>query len=205
MSYLLAVETGPSIVVVGGDLARIALRGLHGVLAPKLCVRGLWACHLRLGPILHWGLISWCHIAGIPWFLEAVLLAGLAFQKLALVIRLFIRFGTFCENGLVHQSVEVRVDLRGKKGLEFGVQSLLEHVLLLFIIVHFLWCISGQFHEPMGVLFHRHASLLQCAELIRLALHGGRGDMIATELLHKFLSSDGGGIFGSGTVILPPG
>ena len=28
--------------------------------------------------------------------------------------------------------------------------------------------------------------------------------MIAAEILHKFLPSDGGGIFGSGTVILPP-
>ena len=46
MPGLTAVETGPSIVVVGGDLACIALRGFHGVLAPELCVRGLWACHL---------------------------------------------------------------------------------------------------------------------------------------------------------------
>ena len=53
-----AVETGPSIVVGGGDLAGIALRGFHGVLAPELCVRGLGACHLGLGPILHWGLRS---------------------------------------------------------------------------------------------------------------------------------------------------
>ena len=46
MPCLTAVETGPSIVVVGGDLACIALRGLHGVLAPELCVRGLRSCHL---------------------------------------------------------------------------------------------------------------------------------------------------------------
>ena len=71
------------------------------------------------------------------------MLAGLAFQKLALVILPFFSFGPLCENSLVHQSVEVRVDLRGKQGSEFWVQSLLEHVLLLFIIVHFLWCISG--------------------------------------------------------------
>ena len=64
MPYLTTVEIGPSIVVVGGDLAGIALRGLHGGLASKLCVRNLGACHLRLGPILHWGLRSWCSIAG---------------------------------------------------------------------------------------------------------------------------------------------
>src|SRR6185437_14067836 len=132
MPCLSAVETDPSIAVIGGDLACIALLGLHGVLAPELCVRDLWACHLRQGPILHWGLRSWCSVAEASWFLKAVLLAGHAFQKLALVILPFFSFGPFCENGLVHQSVEVRVDLRGKQGPEFCVQSLLEHVLLLF-------------------------------------------------------------------------
>ena len=79
MPYLSAVETGPSIVVVSGDLAGIVLRGFHGVLDPELCVRGLEAYHLGLDPILHLGLRSWCSIAGASWFLEAVLLAGLAF------------------------------------------------------------------------------------------------------------------------------
>src|SRR6185436_19385661 len=100
MPCLSIVKTDPSITVVGGDLACITLRGLYGVLAPKLCVRGLWACHLRLGPILHWGLISWCHIARISWFLEAVMLAGLAFQKLTLVILPFFSFRPLCENSL---------------------------------------------------------------------------------------------------------
>ena len=46
MSCLSAVETGSSIAVVGGDLAGIALRGLRGVLASELCVRGFESCHL---------------------------------------------------------------------------------------------------------------------------------------------------------------
>ena len=46
MPCLTAVETGPSIIVVGGDLAGIALWGFHGVLAPELCVRGLRSRHL---------------------------------------------------------------------------------------------------------------------------------------------------------------
>jgi len=108
MSCLTAIETDPSIAVVGGDLACIVMRGLHGVLATELSVRGLWACHLRLSPILHRGLGSWCSVAEASWFLKAVLLAGLAFQKLALVILPLFRFGPFCENGLVHQSVKVR-------------------------------------------------------------------------------------------------
>ena len=58
MPSLTAVETGPRIIVVGGDLACIALWGLHGVLAPELRVRGWWGCHLSLSPILHWSLRS---------------------------------------------------------------------------------------------------------------------------------------------------
>ena len=102
----MAVETDPSIAVVGGDLTGIALRGPHGVLTPELCVRGLWACHLRLSPILHRGLGSSCNIAEASGFLEAILLAGLAFQKLALVIFPFINFGSFCKSCLVHQCIE---------------------------------------------------------------------------------------------------
>ena len=121
MPCLSVVERDPSIAVVGGDLACIALRGPHGVLAPELCVRGLRACYLRLGPILHWGLRSWCSVAKASGFLKAILLAGFAFQKLTLVILPFISFGPFCKNGLVHQGVEIRVDLRSKQGPEFWV------------------------------------------------------------------------------------
>ena len=95
MPCLTAVETGPSIVVVGGDLACIALQGLHGILVLELCARGLGARHLGLGPILHWGLRSWCSIAGASWFLEAVLLAGLTFQELTLIFPPFFSFGPF--------------------------------------------------------------------------------------------------------------
>ena len=77
--------------------------------------------------------------------------------------------------------------------------------MLLLIFIHFLRCIAGKLNELVGAFFHRHAPLLQCAKLIRLALHGGCGDMVAAELFHKFVPSDVGGIFGSGTVILPPG
>ena len=121
MSCLTAVETDPSIAVVGGDLTGIALRGLHDVLAPKLCVRVLWACYLRLSSILHRGLGSWCGIAEASGFLEAIRLAGLAFQKLALVIFPFINFGPFGKNRLVHQGVEVWIDLRSKQGPELWV------------------------------------------------------------------------------------
>ena len=55
------------------------------------CVLG--ACHLGLGPVLRWGLRSWCSIAGASWSLEAVLLAGLAFQEFTLVFFSFFSFG----------------------------------------------------------------------------------------------------------------
>jgi hypothetical protein len=149
---------------------------------------------LGLSPILHWGLRSWCSVAKVPRPLGTVLLAGLTFQEFAFVILPLFGFGPFRKDSLVHQGIEVRIDLRGKQGPEFWVQSLLEHVLFLVIVVHFLRCISGQLYEPVSVLFHRHASLLQCTEFIRLALHGGRRDVITAELLHEFLPSDGRGI-----------
>ena len=52
MPYLMAVETGSSIVVVSGDLAGIVLRGFHGVLVPELCVRDL-------GPVI-WDWVLYC-------------------------------------------------------------------------------------------------------------------------------------------------
>jgi len=42
-------------------------------------------------------------------------------------------------------------------------------------------------------------------KFIRLALHGGRGDVITAELPHEFIPSDGGGISGSSAVIFSPG
>jgi hypothetical protein len=121
MPCLTAVKTGPNIVVVRGDQACIALRGPHGILAPRLCVRGLWYCHLGLSPVLHWGLRSWCSVAEVPQLLESVLLAGLTFQEFAFVILPLFGFGPFRKDSLVHQGIKVRIDLWGKQGSEFWV------------------------------------------------------------------------------------
>jgi hypothetical protein len=102
MPCLTAVETAPNIVVVGGDQACVALRGPHGILAPKLSVRGPWSYHLGLSPILHWGLRSWCSVAKVPWLLGTVLLAGLTFQEFAFVILPLFSFGPFRKVSLVH-------------------------------------------------------------------------------------------------------
>ena len=87
--------------------------------------------------------------------------AGLTFQELTLIFPPFFSFGPFCEDGHVHPSIEVGVYLRGQQGSEFWGQSLLEHVLLLFILIYFFWCIAGKLQELVGVLFQRHAPLLQ--------------------------------------------
>src|SRR6185503_18501425 len=112
-------QTLPLLLLVVTWLALLC--GAFMVFWLRNCVLGLWACHLRLSPILHWSLIPWCSIVEASWFLEAILLAGLAFQKLALVIFPFINFGPLYKNSLVHQGVEIRVDLWSKKGPEFWV------------------------------------------------------------------------------------
>src|SRR4026208_2510277 len=121
MTRLSTVEAGPHIAVVVGDLACITLGGPHGVLAPELGVRGPWSCHLRLSSVLHWGLGPWCIIAEASGLLEMILLACLALQELALVILSFVDLGLLCEDCLVHQCVEIRIDLRGEQGPEFWV------------------------------------------------------------------------------------
>src|SRR6185503_11607806 len=114
MPCLSAVEAGPHIAVVGGDLACITLRGPHGVLASELGVRGPWSCHLRLSSVLHWGLRPWCVVVEASGLLETILLARPALHELALVVFSFLDLGPLCEDCLVHQGVEVGIDLRGK-------------------------------------------------------------------------------------------
>ena len=121
MPCLSAVETGPDIAVAVGDLARITLWGPHGVLASELCVRGPWSCRLGLGSVLHWGLGPWCIVAETSGLLGTILLAGLTLQELALVILSFITLGLLSEDCLVHQGVEVRIDLGGEQGPEFWI------------------------------------------------------------------------------------
>jgi hypothetical protein len=61
VSGLATVETNPGVVVVGGDLASVALWGLHGVLVVvrfELGSGALRARGLGLGSVLHGGLES---------------------------------------------------------------------------------------------------------------------------------------------------
>ena len=119
------VETCPG-VVVGSDLASIALWRLHGVLAAELfelSFRALGARGLGLGSVLHWGLGSGHGMAEAFLPLEALLLLSSVLHKLALVVPPFFCLSSLCEDSHVHEGVEIWVDLRGKQGPQLWVQA----------------------------------------------------------------------------------
>jgi hypothetical protein len=149
VSSLTAVETHPGVVVVvvvGSDLASVALWGLHGVLVVvwfELGSGALRARGLGLGSVLHGGLEPGHGVSEASLPLGALLLLSLVLHELALVLFLLFCPGSLCDYGHVHEGVEIRVDLRGKQGPQLRSQSLLEHLLLLGVLVHFFWGITS--------------------------------------------------------------
>jgi hypothetical protein len=79
----------------------------------------------------------------VPQLLETVLLASLGFQELTLIVSLFLYHGSLGDDSHVHQCVEVWVDAWGKQLLKFCIQTLSDHILLLFVLVYFLRCIAS--------------------------------------------------------------
>ena len=65
------------------------------------------------------------------------------FQESALVIPSFFFLGPLSEYGLIHQGVEVWVNLGSEQGLEHHIQAPPEHVMFLVIPVHFFRGIAG--------------------------------------------------------------
>ena len=128
MSSLTAVETYSGVVVVGSDLAGIVLWVLHGVLVVVL---------FKLGSVLHGGLEPGHGVTEASLSLGTFLLLSLVLHEFALVFFLLFCPGSLCEDGHVHEGVEIRIDLRGKQSPQFRSQALLEHVLLLRVLVHF--------------------------------------------------------------------
>jgi hypothetical protein len=126
-------------------------------------------------------------------------------HELALVFLLLFCPGSLCEDGHVHEGVEIRVDLRGKQSPQLRSLTLLEHLLLLGLLVHFLRGITSQLYELVSVFLHRFVALAEFMELIRLALQCGFWDVVAAKLFHELIPSDGGGILGCCTVVFPPG
>jgi hypothetical protein len=210
VSGLTAVETHPGVVVVvvGSDLASVALSELHGVLVVvwfELGSEALRARGLGLGSVLHGGLEPGHGVSEASLPLGALLLLSLVLHEFALVFLLLFCPGSLCEDGHVHEGVEIQVDLRGKTSPQLRSQTLLEHLLLLGVLVHFFWGISSQLYELVSVFLHGLVALAEFTELIHLALQCGFWDVVVMKLFHKLIPSDGGGILGCCTVVLPPG
>jgi hypothetical protein len=106
---LAVVETHPGVVVVvGGDLAGVALWGLHGVLVVvglELGSGALRARGLGLSSVLHGGLESGHGVSEASLPLGSLLLFGLVLHELALILFLFFCPRSLCEYGHVHGGV----------------------------------------------------------------------------------------------------
>jgi hypothetical protein len=63
----------------------------------------------------------------------------------------------------------------------------------------------SELYELVGVFLHGLVALAEFTELIRLALECGFCDMVVAKLFHELIPSDGGGILGCCTVVLPLG
>jgi hypothetical protein len=94
---------------------------------------------------------------------------NLALKKLALVFFPFFSLGHISQNGPVHQSVEVWIDLWGHEGSKLTGQSFYELCLLLGISVDQFWGIARQLSELEDVFTQSFISLLQVAKFISLS------------------------------------
>jgi hypothetical protein len=77
--------------------------------------------------------------------------------------------------------------------------------LLLGVLVHFFWGMSSQLYELVSVFLHGIVALAEFPKLICLALQRGFWDVVAAKLFRELIPSDGEGILGCCTVVLPPG
>jgi hypothetical protein len=116
--------------------------------------------------------------ASVP--LGTFLLLSLVLHELVFVFFLLFFLGSLCEDGHVHKGVEIWVDLRGKQSPQFRSQALLEHLLLLAVLIHFLRGVTSQLYELVGVFLHGLVALAEFTELVRLAFQRGFWDVVAT-------------------------
>jgi DNA repair exonuclease SbcCD nuclease subunit len=77
----------------------------------------------------------------------------------------FLEF-VFNNNGLVDHVLEIGVVGVEQLELNIIIQSLQEHVLLLFVSVDVFGGVSGQLNEWVELLIHHHATLLQIREFL---------------------------------------
>jgi hypothetical protein len=191
----MAIETHPGVVVVvvvvvGSDLASVSPWRLHGILVVvwfELGSRALRARGLGLGYVLHGGLEPGHVVTEASLPLGTFLLLSLVLHELALVFFLLFSPGSLYEDVHVHKCVEIQVDLRGKQSPQFRSQALLEHLLLLGVLIHFLRGITSQLYELISVFLHGLVALAEFTELVLLALQCGFWDVVATKLFHVLI------------------
>jgi hypothetical protein len=95
---------------------------------------------------------------------------------------------------VVYHLLEVLKGVHHQLILDRINQSILEVILLLFVICHICRGVTGQLNEVVPILTHRQRSLLQCKELLLLMLHQTLGYVLLSELVLEFLPVDGVGV-----------
>jgi hypothetical protein len=115
----------------------------------------------------------------------------------------FLEF-VFNNNGLVDHVLKIGVVGVEQLELNIIIQSLQEHVLLLFINDDVFGGVSGQLNEWIEVLIHRHAAVLQISEFLLLQFHGAIGYIVVIKMSLKLVPRDGVDICMGVTICLPP-
>jgi hypothetical protein len=107
-------------------------------------------------------------------------------------------------DGIVHHILEVFKSVHHHLILDRTNQTILEVILLLFVISYLHGSVARQLDELVSVLTHRHCSLFQCKEHLFLELHQTFGYVLLPELAPELLAGDGvGGVMSYG-VSIPP-
>jgi hypothetical protein len=83
------------------------------------------------------------------------------------------------------------------------IQTAEETVLLLLIGIHIIGSVAGKLHETSDILAHRHGSLLQVLELLRLELDNTLRYMMRAEGHLELIPIDGVGFFMSFYIHIP--
>src|SRR6266540_1819066 len=124
--------------------------------------------------------------------------------ELAFLLGIFAIETCFSQNGLIHQSIEVWINVGYHYGMKSGFQTILEFGLLLLVGVNISRSITGQLCKLPDILVHSHRTLLQIMELCSFHMDHSIRYVIFPEFLYKFFPGNGCWISCSFTEILPP-
>jgi hypothetical protein len=123
---------------------------------------------------------------------------------LPLAILLHFLYFIFNNNGLVDHVLGVCVVHVEQLELNVIIQSIQEHVLLLFIDPDVFGGVSWQLNEWVQVLIHCHAALFQVSEFLLLQLHGATRHIMGTEMSLELIPRDGVDVCMGVAVHFPP-